>query len=301
MEWRSEHTVAVERRRVPVGGAGAWIEVLDGGDAAGGVVAAAHPMVSLGVEPLSLLAGVTGARVLALNARGLGSASRVTSPDDTGLDRMVADFEQARRALGAPRWLWWGMSAGGYLGLLYVHRHPEAFAGLLLDSTAACFRNAVLDPASVLSPEHPRWRESLARAGLVGAIDDARVIDDALVAEERLAWLDVDGVGRVLRIVDGPAILVSPIDPPPGMKRGIAALWRFDARPWLSTIRVPTLVLAGPDDPIVPIAHPRALHAAIPGAEWLAPPGAGHTPVSVEPHAIAAAVRPFVRRVLAAT
>ena len=294
MEWRSEQTVPVERRRVPVGGTGAWIEVLDGGDAAGGVVAAAHPMVSLGIEPLSLLAGVTGARVLALNGRGLGSASRVTSSDDTGLDRMVDDFEEARHALGQPRWLWWGMSAGGYLGLHYAHRHPEAFAGLLLDSTAACFRAAVLDPASMLSPEHPRWRDGLARAGLVGPIDDARVVD------ERLAWLDVDGVGRVLRLVDGPAILVSPIDPPPGMRRGVAALWRFDARPWLATIRMPTLVLAGPEDPIVPIAHPRALHAAIPGAEWLAPPGAGHTPVSVDPVAIAAAVRPFLRRVLAA-
>lgn len=294
MEWRSERTVPVERRRVPVGGAGAWIEVLDGGDAAGGVVAAAHPMVSLGVEPLSLLAGVTGARVLALNARGLGRASRATSPDETSLDRMVADFEEARHALGAPRWLWWGMSAGGYLGLHYAHRHPEAFAGLLLDSTAACFRDAVLDPASILSPEHPRWRDGLARAGLVGVIDDARVID------EHLAWLDVDGVGRVLRLVDGPAILVSAIDPPPGMKRGVAAVWRFDARPWLASIRIPTLVLAGPEDPIVPIAHPRALHASIPGAEWLAPPGAGHTPVSVDPVGIAAAVRPFVRRVLAA-
>ena len=301
MEWRSEHTVAVEERRVPVGGAGAWIEVLDGGDAAGGIVAAAHPMVSLGVEPLSLLAGVTGARILAFNARGLGKSSRVTAAYDASLDRMVADFEEARRALGAPRWLWWGMSAGGYLGLHYAHRHPEAFAGLLLDSTAACFRDAVLDPASVLSPEHPRWRDALARAGLVGSLGDARVIDDARVADESLAWVDVDGVGRVLRIVDGPAILVTPIDPPPGMKRGVAALWRFDARPWLATITMPTLVLAGPEDPIVPIAHPRALHAAIPGAEWLAPPGAGHTPVSVDPVAIAAAVRPFVRRVLAAS
>lgn len=296
MEWRSERTLAVERHRVPVGGTGAWIEVLDGGDAAGGVVAAAHPMVSLGVEPLSLLAGVTGARILAFNARGLGNASPVvTTGDDHTLGRMVEDFEEARRALGAPRWLWWGMSAGGYVGQLYAHRHPEAFAGLLLDSTAPCFREAVLDPASLLSPEHPRWRESLGRAGLLGSIDDA------LVEDRRLAWLDVAGVGRVLRLVDGPAILVSPIDPPPGMKRGVAALWRFDARPWLATIRIPTLVLAGPEDQIVPIAHARALHAAIPGAELLEPPGAGHTPVSIQPEAIAAAVRPFVRRALAAT
>lgn len=287
--------MAVERRRVPVGSTGAWIEVLDGGDAAGGVVAAAHPMVSLGVEPLSLLAGVTGARVLAFNARGLGGACSVETGDDASLDRMVEDFEEARRALGAPRWLWWGMSAGGYLGQLYAHRHPEAFAGLLLDSTAPCFREAVLDPASVLSPEHSRWRESLGRAGLLGPIDDA------LVEDRRLAWRDVAGVGRVLRLIDGPAILVSPIDPPPGMQRGVAALWRFDARPWLATIRMPTLVLAGPEDPIVPLAHARALHAAIPGAEFLEPPGMGHTPVSVQPDAIAVAVRPFVRRVLAAT
>lgn len=293
MEWRSEQTIPVERHRVPVGG-GAWIEVLDGGDAAGGVVAAAHPMVSLGVEPLSLLAGVTGARVLALNGRGLGGASRVAAGDDVDLERMVADFEAARAALGSPRWLWWGMSAGGYLGQLYAHRHPEAFAGLLLDSTAPCFRAAVLDPASVLSPEHPRWRASLAHAGLLAPIDDA------LVQDRNLAWVDVPDVGRVLRLVDGPAVLVSPIEPSPGMKRGVAALWRFDARPWLATVRVPTLVLAGPEDPIVPIAHARALHAAIPGAELLEPAGAGHTPVSVAPAAIAAAVRPFVRRVLRA-
>jgi pimeloyl-ACP methyl ester carboxylesterase len=294
MEWRSEHTVAVERRRVPVGEAGAWIEVLDGGgDSTGVVVAAAHPMVSLGVEPLSLLAVVTGARVLAFNARGLGNASRLAPGDDTSLDRMVEDLEEARRVLGAPRWLWWGMSAGGYLGQLYAHRHPDAFAGLILDSTAPCFREAVLDPASMLSPEHPRWQASLRRAGLLGPIDDA------LVADRHLAWLDVPDVGRVLRLVDGPAILVSPIDPPPGMKRGIAALWRFDARPWLATIRMPVLVLAGPEDPIVPLAHQRALHAAIPAAELLEPPGAGHTPVNVQPDAIAAAVRPFVHRLLA--
>ncbi|MCC6848776.1 MAG: alpha/beta hydrolase [Deltaproteobacteria bacterium] len=295
MEWRSDRTVAVQRRHVPVGGGGAWIEVVVGGDAAGGVVAAAHPMVSLGAEPLALLAGVTGARVLAFNARGLGGASRVASGDDTSLERMVEDFEEARLALGAPRWLWWGMSAGGYLGQLYAHRHPEAFVGLLLDSTAPCFREAVLDSRSVLSPEHPRWREPLGCAGLLGAVDDA------LVEDRRLVWLEVEGVGRVLRLVGGPALLVAPIDPPPGMKRGVAALWRFDARPYLATIRVPTLVLAGPEDPIVPLAHQRALHAAIPGAELLEPPGAGHTPVSVQPDAIAAAVRPFVRRVLAST
>lgn len=293
MEWGFARTVPVETRRIAVAPTGESIEVLIGGNPAGGEVAAAHPFASLGVEPLSLLAWVTGARVYALNGRGLGERLRDPASDDASVERAVSDLEAARRALGSPRWLWWGMSAGGYIGQLYAHRHPEAFAGLILDSTAACFRDAVLDPASILSPNHARSRDALGRAGLLGPIDDARV--DAA----HLAWAEVPGVGTVLRIVGGPAVLVSPIVPPPAMKRGVAALWRFDSRAWLSSLCVPTLVIAGPNDPVVPLAHPRALRAMIPGSEYLEPAGAGHTPVNERPDEIAAAIRPFLSRVLA--
>jgi fermentation-respiration switch protein FrsA (DUF1100 family) len=55
-------------------------------------------------------------------------------------------------------------------------------------------------------------------------------------------------------------------------------LWRFDSREWLSTLHVPTLVLSGTADPVVPIAHARAVHEAIPGSRWVAVEDAGHVP-----------------------
>ncbi len=290
MQWRCARTVPVEQKRVPIGSGGEWIEVLTGGDPAGGTVAAAHPMTSLDVEPLSLLASVTGGKVYALNGRGLGNASPI-APAQANLEQMVSDLEQARRALGSPRWLWWGMSAGGYIGQFYAHRYPDAFVGLILDSTAACFRDAVLDPDSWLSPSHPDSRAAIESAGLLAPIDDE------LVDDRRLAWIEVEGVGPVLRLVDGPALLVSLHAPPPAMKRGIAALWSFDSRGWLASLEVPTLVIAGPNDPVVPLAHQRALHAAIPESEYLELEGAGHTPVNERPQEIAAAIRPFMDRV----
>jgi len=44
----------------------------------------------------------------------------------------------------------------------------------------------------------------------------------------------------------------------------------------LRGLRVPTLVIHGTEDPILPIAHGRATAAAIPGARWLEVEGMGH-------------------------
>lgn len=46
--------------------------------------------------------------------------------------------------------------------------------------------------------------------------------------------------------------------------------------PPLSSIRVPTLVIHGTDDPSFPLAHGEALAEAIPGARLLRLEGAGH-------------------------
>ena len=51
------------------------------------------------------------------------------------------------------------------------------------------------------------------------------------------------------------------------------------SEPWahrLSELDVPTLVIHGNDDPMLPYEHGRALHAAIPGAKMLTLDGVGH-------------------------
>ena len=78
------------------------------------------------------------------------------------------------------------------------------------------------------------------------------------------------------------------------MRRVMPELWRFDSREWLSTIHVPTLVLSGTADPVVPIAHARAVHEAIPGSRWVAVEGAGHVPVAEKRPEVGEAVRSFL-------
>jgi pimeloyl-ACP methyl ester carboxylesterase len=46
--------------------------------------------------------------------------------------------------------------------------------------------------------------------------------------------------------------------------------------PWLRTLRQPTLVLAGDDDPIVPLVNARILAVCIPNARLRIVRGGGH-------------------------
>jgi len=63
---------------------------------------------------------------------------------------------------------------------------------------------------------------------------------------------------------------------------------------WLAKTSIPTLVIHGTDDPILPHPHGKALAAAIPGAKLLTFDGMGHDlPVGVWPE--------IVREMLAVT
>jgi pimeloyl-ACP methyl ester carboxylesterase len=58
--------------------------------------------------------------------------------------------------------------------------------------------------------------------------------------------------------------------------------------------RMPTLLIWGTDDPIIPIAHGRAAHEQIPHSRLVEVPGAGHWPQHDDPPAVVAALRDFM-------
>ncbi len=70
-------------------------------------------------------------RMVYLDQRGAG---RSTSPEngDYSMDRMVADFEEVREALGINEWLTMGHSFGGILQMGYVKRHPDVIKGMIM-------------------------------------------------------------------------------------------------------------------------------------------------------------------------
>jgi len=268
------------------------------------LVAAAHPADAFGAPALNLLAEASLARVVTVNPRGLGaSKAKQPVPDDATLETMADDLEAARRSLGLAPWTFWGMSGGGFLALVYVHRYPEAISGLILDSSCACFHQRLGDPECIASPLHPFWREPLEAAGLAGAAgiqtegSEAEPVRDHGGAEPAGGaageWIDLAG-GASAFVVEGRVRIVSPVEASPAMRRAMPAMLAYDARPWLGAIRVPTLVLCGAADPFVPLAHARALHEGIAGSEFVAVEGAGHVPVVARNPQALAAVRRFL-------
>ncbi|MFL6233474.1 MAG: alpha/beta fold hydrolase [Thermoanaerobaculia bacterium] len=268
----------VEKLRIEIGHD--EIEIYMGGGEAGSTaltVCALHPAEAFGEGAVELLAAASGAQVVCASPRSLA------------LEGMVNDLEALRWELGLDQWVFWGMSGGGWLAQIYARRYPDALAGIIVEGACACFRERLADPACMLSPFHPGWRTTLENAGL---LDPESHREPSLADESE--WIEIRGVGSVFRRRDGPALLVSPMPVSEGMRRVMPELWKLDSRAWLSTIRVPTLVLSGTMDPVVPIAHARAVHEAIAGSRWVPVEGAGHVPVAEKRPEVAEAVRSFL-------
>jgi pimeloyl-ACP methyl ester carboxylesterase len=256
------------------------LDVLVAGREGARTVATLHPIESMH-EALPLLAEVTEARVVCVNPRGVGRSSPHRDVRDATIDGMAADLDQVRQALGFRRWVVWGMSGGGGVAMTAARWHPGGIEALILDSADPCFASTLADPACVLSPLHERW------AGKVPAPTDPG-------GAGPLDWTEVPDVGWVLRRGGGPALLISQREPSVQMRQVMPSLLAFDARPWLAAIDTPTLVLAGSADQVVPLAHLRALHEAIPGASLAVIDGAGHVPITDRPDDVTDLVRRFL-------
>ena len=65
--------------------------------------------------------------------------------------------------------------------------------------------------------------------------------------------------------------------------------------PWLPFVRTLTLVLAGDDDPIIPLINGRILASLIPDAQLVVIPGGGHLFLIQQPAEAAAHVLKFLQ------
>lgn len=78
-----------------------------------------------------------------------------------------------------------------------------------------------------------------------------------------------------------------------------AVLHRPDQRPVLSEITVPTLVITGASDAMIPVDTARAIAAAIPGSELKVIADCGHLPPIEKPSELAHLLRDLASRLRA--
>jgi pimeloyl-ACP methyl ester carboxylesterase len=169
-----------------------------------------------------------------------------------------------------------GVSLGGVIAQLVYHRHPRRVRSLILADTTA---------GGGALPE-PERSERVRRR--LEAID---TLTPRQLAHERAPQLVRS---------DAPAELVAELEDimaevrPAGYRAAALALGAADLTARLSSIAVPTLVVHGADDGVVPLATGRELAKAIPGALLVVLPRAGHVSNQEQPSAFNAAVRTFL-------
>ncbi|MFE9675172.1 3-oxoadipate enol-lactonase [Streptomyces sp. NPDC006259] len=192
-----------------------------------------------------------------------GSAADLIGPGATVAD--LADLVLALAdSLGLARFAYAGVSLGGAVGLHLALHRPERVSSLAVVCSSAHFGGA--------GP----WRE---RAALVRREGLASLADGA-----NARWFS--GGFTVPRLVADHRRA-----DPAGYAACCDALAAFDLRERLAEIAVPTLLVAGREDPATPPAHLREIADAVPGATLVEIPGASHLAPAQCPRAVLTALR----------
>ena len=185
--------------------------------------------------------------VVALDHRGHGRGIR--SRRGFRLEDCADDALALLDVLGLDRAIPVGYSMGGPIAMHMWKRHAERIDGLVLCATAPFFRNTRQERMGFLGISGlatlARLTPAQARVWLTEQIYLQRK------AEKWEAWAVQEAARHDWRMV---------------LEAG-RAIGRFDARPWLDTIDVPTSVVVTMSDRVVPLNRQVLLFEGIPGAE----------------------------------
>lgn len=171
-----------------------------------------------------------------------------------------------------------GASMGGMVAMEAARQAPQRVRGLALLGTSA-------------QPENEAMRLLREEAIALFAQDRVREVIEPNVAfafhPDHAARLAPDYLGLVLRA--GADQLI---------RQNRAVIARPDARPHLSALRCPVLVLCGEADQLTPPECSREIAALVPRAELVILPRCGHMLTMEQPELVNAALSGWLQRVL---
>ena len=235
-------------------------------------------------------------RIVLLDSRGTGHSEVPADPGTMRADRLGDDLEALRAELGLERMTVLGHSAGAPVALLWAAAHPDAVRALVLVTPSGALfgidSSDVPDIRAARSDEP--WYAEAAEAA--AALADAPPADaQRLVRLTRPffygRWTEREQAHAASADTQSSrraeAAYAAGIDP--------AAV--AEAAAGVRRIQAPVLVVAGERDGITGVAAAAGVADALPSAELVVIPGAGHFPWVDEPAAFAAAVRAFLATV----
>lgn len=219
------------------------------------------------------------ARLIRFDKRGTGMSDRVSGAPT--LETRMDDVRAVMDAVGSRRAAFYGLSEGAAMAILFAATYPDRTAALVLRSAF---------PRRMWAADYPWGRtEEQYRAEVER---DMRIFGpreqalEALRALGRFEAAEAEAFLRMLRFGASPGAL----EALHRMNREI------DVRHVLAAVHVPTLILHGSEDDIVPPAVAHHMAARIPTARVVEIPGIGHLALSGA-DAVTAELERFLRDV----
>jgi 3-oxoadipate enol-lactonase len=192
-------------------------------------------------------------RVLRYDMRGHGGTDVPEGP--YSLEGLTADVHALLVALGIKKTHFIGLSIGGMIAQLFALQHPGMIRSLVLCDTSS----ELPKEARVL------FEERIRTAKTVGM--EAHV-EPTLERWFTKAFRSTPGADRVRTLIRKTA--------PRGFIGCSYAIMGLNLTSRLSSIRVPTLIIVGEDDPGTPVAAARTIHEKIKGSELVILKSASH-------------------------
>jgi YbgC/YbaW family acyl-CoA thioester hydrolase len=223
--------------------------------------------------------GLDGFRRIAPDLRGMGQSD---APDlGYGMEIYAADLAALLDALGVDQVVLCGLSMGGYIAFEFLRQWRSRVRGLVLMDTRSEADSAearrARDATAAMARE--RGAEAIAEAMLPKVLAPATLSQRPDLSDRirgMMAATPVAGiVGALAAMRDRP---------------GSEALL-----PTLADL--PTLVIVGEADSLTPPDQAKAMAQAIPGARFVAIPGAGHVPPVEQPGATTRELRVFLESI----
>jgi pimeloyl-ACP methyl ester carboxylesterase len=221
---------------------------------------------------------LSGCRRINPDLRGLGQSSLGSGPGriETFTDDLIALLD----SLNIAQVVACGLSMGGYIALDLARRYRQRLGGLILMATRA----------EADSEEGRQGRNAaIELAGRGGAAAIAESMMPRLFAPDA-----ADRTPELLSSVREQIAATTEL----GIVQALEAMRdRPDSRPLLPTLGgLPTLVVSGAADRLMPAEGMKAMAAAIPGAVYQSIEGAGHLPPVDRPAETTVAIADFLGR-----
>jgi pimeloyl-ACP methyl ester carboxylesterase len=199
------------------------------------------------------------ARLIRFDKRGTGMSDPVSGAPS--LETRMDDVRAVMDAAGSQRAAFFGLSEGAAMGILFAATYPERVAALIIRSCS---------PRTMWAPDFPWGRSAEAYEREMNQA--LRVYDDRDEAQKVVRGLGMRTEQEVEAYIDLLRYGASP-----GM---LEALYRMnseiDIRDVLPTVRVPTLVMHGSEDQVVPVEVARYTAQRLRAARLVELPGVGH-------------------------